>query len=95
MTLFFNVLLHPLDTQAKLDLGLLSSAADLIRSMPIRRLTRYEIGHLKMVDDFIAELIRLGNCAISKAKREEEREGEARVPRGHELGNELGHEIGI
>lgn len=95
MNLFFNVLLYPLDTQAKLDLGLLSSAADLIRSMPIRRLTRYEIEHLKMVDDFIAELIRLGNCAISKAKGEEEREGEARVPRGHELGHELGHEIGI
>ncbi|KAH8654335.1 hypothetical protein BGZ61DRAFT_435100 [Ilyonectria robusta] len=89
MTLFFNVLLNPLDTQANLDLGLLSSAADLIRSMPIRRLTRYEIEHLKMVDDFIAELIRLGNCAISKAKGEEEREGETRVPRGHELGHEI------
>ncbi|KAH6867877.1 hypothetical protein B0T10DRAFT_451458 [Thelonectria olida] len=77
MTLFFNVLLNPLDTQVKFDLELLSSAADLIRSMPIRRLTEYEIEHLKMVDDFVAELIRLGNCAISKAKGERKREGEA------------------
>ncbi|KAB5549446.1 hypothetical protein GE09DRAFT_1204368 [Coniochaeta sp. 2T2.1] len=77
MTLFFSVLLNPLDTQAKLDLQLLSSAADLIRNMPIRRLTESEIEHLKMVDDFVAELIRLGNCAISKAKGEREREGEA------------------
>ncbi|KAH7115347.1 hypothetical protein B0J13DRAFT_572360 [Dactylonectria estremocensis] len=78
MILFFNVLLNPLDTQAELDLELLSSAADLIRRMPIRRLTRYEIEHFKMVDDFVAELIRLGNCAISKARGEKEREGEGR-----------------
>ncbi|KAH7112251.1 hypothetical protein B0J13DRAFT_590915 [Dactylonectria estremocensis] len=86
MILFFNVLLNPLNTQAKLDLELLSSAADLIRSMPIRRLTEYEIEHLKMVNDFVAELIRLGNCAICKAEGEREGEGEARVPRGHEIG---------
>ncbi|KAB5513067.1 hypothetical protein GE09DRAFT_981493 [Coniochaeta sp. 2T2.1] len=77
MTLFFSILLNPLDTQAKLDLELLSSAADLVRNMPIRRLTENEIEHLKMVDDFVAELIRLGNCAISKAKGERELEGEA------------------
>jgi hypothetical protein len=85
MTLFFNVLLNPLDSQAKLDLELLSSAADLIRNMPIRRLTEYEIEHFKMVDDFIAELIRLGNCAISKAEWDCERGGEARIARGHEI----------
>lgn len=69
-TLFFNILINPLDPQAKADLELLSSAVDLIRSMPIRRLTPYEIGHIKMVDDFVAELLHLGNCAISRARRE-------------------------
>ncbi|CAM1502204.1 Fc.00g041880.m01.CDS01 [Cosmosporella sp. VM-42] len=80
MTLFFNILMNPLDPQAKEDLELLSSAADLIRSMPIRRLTSHEIGHIKMVDDFVAELIRLGNCAILKQTRErEQRKSETRM----------------
>ncbi|KAF7560408.1 hypothetical protein G7046_g3743 [Stylonectria norvegica] len=70
MTLFFNVLLHPLDPQAKEDLELLSSAADLVRNMPVRKLTPYEVGHVKLVDDFVDELIRLGNCAIEKEQRE-------------------------
>ncbi|KAH7159283.1 hypothetical protein DER46DRAFT_509070 [Fusarium sp. MPI-SDFR-AT-0072] len=85
MALFFNILQNPQDTQATLDLELLRSAADLIRRMPIRRLTEYEIGHFKMVDDLIAELIRLGNCAISKAKDEEEGESETWVPCEHKL----------
>ncbi|KAF4345221.1 transcriptional activator Mut3p [Fusarium beomiforme] len=85
MALFFNILQDPQDMQATLDLELLRSAADLFRRMPIRRLTEYEVEHFKMVDDFIAELIRLGNCAISKAKDEEEGESETWVPREHEL----------
>ena len=89
MALFFNVLQNPHDMQATLDLELLRSAADLIRRMPIRRLTEYEIEHFKMVDDFIAELIRLGICAISKANGEEERESETRVLREHELEYEI------
>ncbi|KAK2470461.1 hypothetical protein H9L39_18078, partial [Fusarium oxysporum f. sp. albedinis] len=85
IALFFNVLQNPHDMQAKLDLELLRSAADLIRRMPIRRLTEYEIEHFKMVDDFVVELIRLGICAISKANGEEERDVETQVPHKHEL----------
>ena len=71
--------MNPLDPQSKADLELLSSAADLIRSMPIRRLTAYEIGHIKMVDDFVAEMLRLGNCAIMKETRQKvQRELESR-----------------
>ncbi|KAI5464261.1 hypothetical protein BGZ63DRAFT_439435 [Mariannaea sp. PMI_226] len=71
MTIFLNIITNPLDSQAKLDLDLLSSATDLVRSMPVRRLTSYEIGHIKMVNEFVAELIRLGHCAILKATAEQ------------------------
>jgi hypothetical protein len=77
MTIFLNILMNPLEPQAKLDLDLLSSATDLVRSMPVRRLTPYEIGHIKMVNEFVAELIRLGNCAISKADIERRHQSEA------------------
>ena len=70
ITLFFNILMDPLNPQAPLDLECLRSANDLIQSMPIRRLTAHEIGHMKMVEMFVDELVRLGNCAILKARKE-------------------------
>lgn len=70
MTLFLHILAEPLAPLAKSDLELLSSARDLVNNMPIRRLTPYEIGHKQLVKDFITELVRLGNCAISKARIE-------------------------
>lgn len=75
MTLFLHVLAEPLAPLAKTDLDLLRSAADLIRNMPIRRPTLHEIGHIHLVNDFITELIRLGNCAILKAEMEMEMDG--------------------
>lgn len=72
MTLFFNILLHPLDPQSKADVELLDSASNLIRDMTIRRLTHYEVVHIKLMNDFVMELIRLGKCAIEKATRERE-----------------------
>lgn len=70
MSIFFNILMHPLEDQAKVDLELLSSAADLVKSMPASRLTPHELAYMKLVNDFVAELIRLCNCAIAKATRE-------------------------
>lgn len=70
MLLFFNILVNPLDPKAQHDLELLSTAAVVVGNMPIRRLTSNEIEHIKMVTDFVAELIRLGKCAIAKATRE-------------------------
>lgn len=72
MTLFLNIIMYPLGPQAELDINLLSAAADLIRSMPMRKLASYEIGHMKLVNDFVAELLRLAHCAIAKAQRERE-----------------------
>jgi hypothetical protein len=69
MILFFHVLAEPLDPQAKVDLRLLSSVAGLIRNIPIGSLTPHEIGHIRLASDFITELVRLGNCAIRKARK--------------------------
>ncbi|KAK2685239.1 hypothetical protein QWA68_015961 [Fusarium oxysporum] len=68
--LFLQILAEPLASQAKADIELLSSAAELIRGMPIQKPTQHEIDHIQLVNDFITELIRLGKCAISKAGRE-------------------------
>lgn len=63
--------MYPLDPQAKLDIELLAGAADLVRSMPVRRMTAHEISHIKLVNDFILEMIKLANCAVSKAMRDQ------------------------
>ncbi|PNY27565.1 transcriptional regulatory protein [Tolypocladium capitatum] len=70
MTLFFNILRDPLDDQAIHDVELLSSASELIRSMPTPRVTPYETAYLRMADEFVAELSRLGKCAIAKSQSE-------------------------
>ncbi|KAM5346974.1 hypothetical protein ACJ41O_009979 [Fusarium nematophilum] len=72
MSLFFNLLMNPLEDQAKDDLELFKSAAELVKNMPVRRLTPHELAHMKLVNDFVAELIRLSSCAMAKAARERE-----------------------
>ncbi|PHH61100.1 hypothetical protein CDD81_762 [Ophiocordyceps australis] len=72
MTVFFNILRNPLDDAASRDVELLSSSYDVIRSMPISRITRVERDYLQEVDAFIAELYRLGKCAISKSRAEQQ-----------------------
>ncbi|KAL1960695.1 hypothetical protein VTO42DRAFT_6525 [Malbranchea cinnamomea] len=68
LTLFCNIILNPLDTQAPEDLELLSSVPALIRALPVRQLTVNEVMHIKRVDDFVAELGRLAKCAVMKAR---------------------------
>ncbi|ODA77254.1 hypothetical protein RJ55_06881 [Drechmeria coniospora] len=68
MTLFFNILRNPLHEYAVHDVELLSSASDLIRSMPIRRVTAHETAYLQKMDGFVAELSRLSRCAIEKSR---------------------------
>ncbi|KAH7136966.1 hypothetical protein B0J13DRAFT_82829 [Dactylonectria estremocensis] len=74
MSLFTNILLHPLDPRVEIDIELLVSGVGIIRSMPTATLTHGEIGHVQETIDFIMELVQLGSCAISKAKREERRQ---------------------
>ncbi|KAI1491413.1 fungal-specific transcription factor domain-containing protein [Biscogniauxia mediterranea] len=70
LAIFCNILLKPLCPASQNDLELLNSAPELIRSLRTRRLSPHEITHMKMIEDFMAELTRLGTCAIMKAHRE-------------------------
>lgn len=70
VTLFCNLLCRPGEAQAKDDLSLLGTAPELIKRMRQRRLTPNELMHMTQVEDFIMELMRLGNAAIKKAQSE-------------------------
>ncbi|KAI8292754.1 Fusaridione A cluster transcription factor fsdR [Colletotrichum sp. SAR11_240] len=71
LTIFCNLLLDPLNAKAEEDMELLQSVPKLIEGMRNRRLTAYEVAHVKMIDEFVLELTRLGTSAIAKAKREQ------------------------
>lgn len=66
MTLFFNILQNPGHSLAIHDMNLLSKASQIIRSMPIRRVTSYETEYLGNMDKLVAELSRLSHCAIER-----------------------------
>lgn len=68
LTIFCNILLRPRDTQAQDDLELLKTTPELIKKMRTRRLTLKETVHMRLVEDFVTELIRLGCCAIQRAR---------------------------
>lgn len=70
ITLFCNILINPLDPRAKADIELLKSTSEFLQRIPIRRLTEYETTHMEMINDFVAELIRLGHYAVEKAENE-------------------------
>ncbi|KAJ4034861.1 hypothetical protein NW761_011352 [Fusarium oxysporum] len=74
ITLFFNILMYPLHERAEQDLELLKAAADLINNLPVRRLTTCEVSHMKLINDFVVELVRLGRSAICKANMERDHE---------------------
>ncbi|KAF4435111.1 transcriptional regulatory [Fusarium acutatum] len=70
MALFMNLLLHPSDPRARNDLDLLAGCATLFQDMPIEDLTNDDMDSIQELNRFISELVRLGNSAIWKAKRE-------------------------
>jgi hypothetical protein len=72
LMIFCNLLLNPLDPQAMQDLELLNQVPEMIKGIRIRQLTLNEILHIKLVDDFVAELTRLGKCAVMKAREGDE-----------------------
>ncbi|KAH6890289.1 hypothetical protein B0T10DRAFT_537807 [Thelonectria olida] len=73
MSLFVNILIHPLVAQAKIDLQLVASAAAIIRDLSIRTAFRGEAAQVHELQGFVRELARLGDHAISRAKGEEEK----------------------
>ena len=70
MTVFFNILRNPQSEHAVHDVELLSTASDVIRSMPLHKETAYETAYLRRMDRFVAELSRLGKCAIARTHGE-------------------------
>lgn len=74
MSLFLNIVIHPLDPQAQLDLELLMSAANTMRSIPARNLTQGEIARVHEESNFVMRLVWLGTCAMTKADREKKAE---------------------
>ena len=70
-TIFCNIIYNPLHQHADHDLDLLNAAPLLIKEMRLRRLARDEMAHMRMVDDFVAELARLATRAVQKARQEQ------------------------
>ena len=71
MSLFFNILRNPHHEYAVHDVELIISAVDIIRSMPMRRVTARETAYLQRMDVFLVELSRLAWCAIDKRRGEQ------------------------
>lgn len=71
MSLFLDIVIHPLGPQAQLDLELLISAANTMRSMPVRTLTKSEIDRVQEICNFMMRLVWLGTCAVMKAEKNE------------------------
>lgn len=69
MSLFLNIVIHPLDPQAQLDLELLMSAANTMRSIPARNLTQVEVARVQEESKFVMRLVWLGTCAMTKVDR--------------------------
>lgn len=71
MSLFINVLIHPLEGTSDSDLQHLGMAVGIIRRISLGNLSTVEVEYIEGLSEFIVELIRLGNCAIWKIKKEQ------------------------
>lgn len=78
MSLFLNILIHPIDPRGQVDLGILASAISMFQNTPPQSLTTDDIEHLQEMSNFMTELVRLGNLAIWNARKEENRESRDR-----------------
>ncbi|KAI5296258.1 hypothetical protein KEM52_004813, partial [Ascosphaera acerosa] len=70
LVLFSNLLLNPCAEQAASDLALLEQLPDAIKEMRFRHHSPRELGHVRLVYEFVSELVRLGKAAVAKAERE-------------------------
>lgn len=66
MNLFFSILQNPGHELASHDIELLGQTSQIIRSIPMRRVTSHEMKYLMKMDKLVAELCRLAKCAIEK-----------------------------
>lgn len=66
MSVFLNILSNPQDLQAADDLQLLQKTPDIIRTIQ-NPLTHNAHTHIDVIESFVAEMVRLGTCAIERA----------------------------
>lgn len=69
-TLFRTILHNPLDSEINHHMDILREVPDLICRIPIRKLTFGEVIHLRFLDGFTTELVRLCECAVAKAQQD-------------------------
>ncbi|KAK1655135.1 fungal-specific transcription factor [Colletotrichum phormii] len=70
IALFLNMIIHPEDSDGQLDLELLISATNAIRTAIPRAPTSDESTRIQKTSDFIMWLMWLGSCAITKSQEE-------------------------
>lgn len=70
MSLSNNILIHPLEQQAREDLNLMVATARIIRDVSLLGMPPHEVDHLVGVANFLLELARLGDSVISRAGNE-------------------------
>ncbi|KAJ5670977.1 transcriptional regulator family: Fungal Specific TF [Penicillium longicatenatum] len=71
LSIFCSILSNPLDPRSRDDLERLNMATVMMERIFHRKLPGSEIGHFKLVADFVVEMKRLAECAIDKAWREQ------------------------
>ncbi|CAI7570065.1 unnamed protein product [Penicillium bialowiezense] len=69
MSLFLNIVIHPLDPQAQHDLETLISVSNTVRNSIGNDLTQPETSRLQEASGFVMRLVWLGTCAVTKATR--------------------------
>ncbi|KAL2161767.1 hypothetical protein VTH06DRAFT_7550 [Thermothelomyces fergusii] len=69
-TIFWYIMHNPINANTDVDLDLLNSAPMLIKQMRLQRLARDDMTQMRMIDEFVAELVRLANRAVFKARQE-------------------------
>ncbi|KAJ5329628.1 hypothetical protein N7452_010018 [Penicillium brevicompactum] len=69
MSLFLNIVIHPLDPQAQLDLEALMSVSNAVRKTISSDSTEDEKCRLSEASDFVMRLVWLGTSAVTKGAR--------------------------
>lgn len=68
MALFMNVVIHPLDSRAPADLVILTTFAGAVEGLDLNGANDEDVDDIQRLCELMAELARLGNSAIWKAK---------------------------
>lgn len=78
VSLFVNILIHPMQPEAQPDLEIMASTVSTLQNISLPAITDEEVDFLQETSEFVAELVRLGNAAIWKARKEGKSEGSHR-----------------